>query len=95
MEMAFVHPNWTGNVESGFDVALVRLPREIDVPTPVLSNPDVHPNSRTFAFNLASNLLVAKFDVVEAKLCPMLHTMTDRTICVFSSGASMQPGTLC
>ena len=42
-----MHPNWTGDVKKGFDIALLRLPKAVDEVFPSLpeKNTDLYPGT--------------------------------------------------
>ena len=92
--MLYVHPSWNGNVEDGYDVAPMRLPREINIPAPSL--PDSHfslyPNLKIYGFRLRNLLEVAQFKVVANAFCPYLRNIGNSTFCAFSRSAKMDSG---
>ena len=96
VDMTYVHPKWTGNVEGGYDAALLRLPQEILVPTPKLASEsfNLYPNYKTFTFWLGAELKAAQFHVVPNQLCPHVANLSTAMFCAYSNAASMQPGTL-
>lgn len=95
-EMAIIHPSWTGNVEDGYDAALLRLSRDPNVRIPQLAERDfdLYANSKVYGLSLGSVLKVAQFDVVKNGFCPKLRNLGNNTFCAYSSGAKMDSGTL-
>ncbi|CAD7704955.1 unnamed protein product, partial [Ostreobium quekettii] len=69
-EMTFVHPQWTGNVEDGHDLALLKLNRKLNASSPTLVDrkhegipSSTRLGSQVFGFMLGSNLETAAFNV--------------------------------
>ena len=95
-EMAIIHPGWTGNVEDGYDAALLRLSRDPNVRIPQLAKRDfdLYANSKVYGLSLGSVLRVVQFDVVKNSFCPKLRNLGNNTFCAYSSGAKMDSGTL-
>ena len=87
--MAHIHPKWNGQVEHGFDAALLKLPQGMDVSTSLLATPDfdLYPNSRVYGFRLRDTLQVAGNEV-----CPKLESIGKETFCAFSKWATMGSG---
>ena len=94
--MAHVHPKWTGDIENGYDAALLRLPEKVQTATPHLASAGFHlyPNSKVYGFHLGGTLQVAKFDVVANSLCPLLNNLDSSMFCAYASSASMCSGRL-
>ncbi|CAD7702346.1 unnamed protein product, partial [Ostreobium quekettii] len=96
VERAIPHPRWTGRVEGGFDVVLLRLPREVHVQMPSLprpGSPGLYPNFMVHALRLDDRLETAQLQVIDSKLCPELPPLGKGQFCAYSSGATMTPGT--
>ncbi|CAD7698871.1 unnamed protein product [Ostreobium quekettii] len=96
-ETAIIHPQWTGKVEHGHDVALLRLPRPLDIATPRLASvksrsqdgkPEVQPNAIVYSFRLGHVLEVAQFKVVARASCPNLTSLSTDSFCIHSKVAS-------
>eukprot|EP00803_Ostreobium_quekettii_P000003 evm.model.scf_947.3 EVM.evm.TU.scf_947.3 scf_947:38898-45847(-) len=94
VEMAHRHPNWTKNVEEGYDVALLRLPRAVKVRTPRLAGRDfnAYANLALVAFTLGNTLKMAPFQIVRNTLCPHMAGMVDSMLCMHSAISAMHSG---
>ncbi|CAD7700305.1 unnamed protein product, partial [Ostreobium quekettii] len=90
-EEAINHPSWTGDVTKGYDIALLRLPRPLDVQLPLMAskNFDLYPNTKVDTFRLHGDLQTAQSVVVANALCPHLPDLPPQTFCIYSESGSM------
>ena len=88
------HPRWTGSFHSGYDVALIRLPRALKTQVPLLAGRpfDMYPNMKAHGFKLAGALRVAQFEVVANPMCPNLSDLSSKMFCAYSKVAKLEPG---
>eukprot|EP00803_Ostreobium_quekettii_P007147 evm.model.scf_92.1 EVM.evm.TU.scf_92.1 scf_92:15567-24845(-) len=93
-EMAHIHPMWNGNVEEGYDAALLRLSRNADAPLTNLPNQkyDLQPESMVWGFKLGPALEMAQFRVVANEECPRMSSLGAGMFCAYSESAFMEPG---
>ena len=93
VDRAYIHPNWTGNVTNGSDVALLRLPRKVNARLPVLASEDIelYANMRIHGFKFGPVIEMAEFQVVAKQHCPLLN-LSSNNFCAFSTTASMHSG---
>ena len=96
MKTTHLHPRWTGNLDDGYDVALLQLPQEIDVMTPALADEGLQiiPNLHMYALRFGAVLEIAEFVTVRKELCPNMSSLGPGTFCAYSEWASMRLGTL-
>eukprot|EP00803_Ostreobium_quekettii_P007084 evm.model.scf_22.8 EVM.evm.TU.scf_22.8 scf_22:118500-127836(+) len=94
VERAHRHPNWTGSIYDGYDVALLQLPREIIAPMPRMANESTapHPNTKVHSLVFEQSLEAGLFVVVNPELCPNMGTLSPDMFCIYSSTSGMQPG---
>eukprot|EP00803_Ostreobium_quekettii_P011026 evm.model.scf_1708.2 EVM.evm.TU.scf_1708.2 scf_1708:9036-10882(-) len=90
--MAMVHPEWTGDVKTGYDAALLRVPKELDVPRPSLEQAEPGKQAAVQAVRLGDALETANFQVLPNSRCPLLVIEGDQSFCAFSHNASMHSG---
>ena len=96
-DRALIHPKWNGNVQNGFDAALLRLPRSVAIPHPQLAPSGFHayPSSKVHGFRMKTVLEIAHFEVVANDLCPHLQDLDafpGGSFCMFSKAAGMASG---
>lgn len=89
-----IHPLWTGDIIDGYDAALLRLSKEVDLPVPALVSRSFKtvPNLRVHGFRWGPMLEMTQFVVVRADLCPMLSTTNSSTFCAYSAYVGIDSG---
>ncbi|CAD7700489.1 unnamed protein product [Ostreobium quekettii] len=103
VEDAEIHPKWTGNVEDGWDAAMLRLPQRVNITGPALAAPKSHVycSMRVFVLGLydegglydrGGHLQMAEMTIVEDHLCPGLNGLAPDMLCAFSYSTQLEEG---
>lgn len=99
VESAHPHPYWNGRIQDGFDIALLKLPRHLDVASPTLADVKrwgvtnyTDPNAVVYGFRLGSVLEGVLFDVVVDKACPDMGKLASHMFCAHKYGAKLHNG---
>ena len=94
VESTWKHPKWTGDINYGYDIAVFRLPRPIDVKFPMLVEESEHmyPNRRLYVLKYGKVLEAGLFVVVANAVCPMMQHVHEDDFCLFADDLNVEPG---
>ena len=96
VEATHIHPKWTGRINDGFDIALVKLRKAVAVDPPSLADTGYKllPTSKLYGFKETGVVKVAVLDAAWSELCSGPESTGSETFCVRSMSTNIPTGEL-
>ncbi|CAD7704748.1 unnamed protein product [Ostreobium quekettii] len=91
---SIIHPKWNGNLENGWDAALLLLDRSVGVVSPILADPsfNLRPSTQLFVPAFGDSLRLAKMTVVPNHLWLGLRALSPDMSCMLSDSFPLEEG---